>query len=150
MIDAKHPRFPGLRVLVVEDYYLMAESTAMTLTDFGCEVVGPAGQLEKAMELAEHEPLDGALVDINLRGKLAFPVGLILRRRNIPFALVTGYGDQFKVIDELADTPRLEKPYTIDKLRSLLAVWASARFGATAPAHRVSHKFATRAAVPGA
>ena len=86
MIDAKHPRFPGLRVLVVEDYYLMAESTAMTLTDFGCEVVGPAGQLEKAMELAEHEPLDGALVDINLRGKLAFPVGLILRRRNIPFA----------------------------------------------------------------
>lgn len=127
MMDGDNPRFPGLRVLVVEDNYLMAESTTMTLTDFGCEVVGPAGQLEKAMELAEREPLDGALLDINLRGKLAFPVGLILRRRNVPFALVTGYGEQFKVIDELADTPRLEKPYTVNKLQSLLAVWAEQR-----------------------
>lgn len=127
MTDANTLRFPGLRVLVVEDNYLMAESTAMTLTDFGCEVVGPAGQLEKAMELAEREPLDGALLDINLRGKLAFPVGLILRRRNVPFALVTGYGEQFKVIEELADTPRLEKPYTLNELKSLLAVWSEQR-----------------------
>ncbi len=55
MTDVKNPSYPGLRVLVVEDYYLMAESTAMTLADFGCEVVGPAGQLETAMELAEQE-----------------------------------------------------------------------------------------------
>lgn len=127
MTDVKNPHFPGLRVLVVEDYYLMAESTAMTLTDFGCEVVGPAGQLEKAMELAEREPLDGAILDINLRGKLAFPVGLILRRRNVPFVLVTGYGEQFKVIDELADTPRLEKPYKVAELQVLLAKWAERR-----------------------
>lgn len=127
MTDAKDPRFPGLRVLVVEDYYLMAESTVMTLTDFGCEVVGPAGQLEKAMELAEREPLDGAILDINLRGKLAFPVGLILRRRNVPFVLVTGYGEQFKVIDELASTPRLEKPYKLTELQALLAEWAQRR-----------------------
>lgn len=127
MSDAKTPHFPGLRVLVVEDYYLMAESTAMTLTDFGCEVVGPAGQLEKAMELAEREPLDGAILDINLRGKLAFPVGLILQRRNVPFVLVTGYGEQFKVIDALASTPRLEKPYKVAELQLLLAQWAERR-----------------------
>lgn len=130
MIDAKNPRYPGLRVLVVEDYYLMAESTAMTLADFGCEVVGPAGQLETAMELAAQEQLDGALLDINLRGKLAFPVGLILQRRNVPFVLVTGYGEQFKVIDELATTPRLEKPYTVRRLQSVLAEWAERRANA--------------------
>ena len=43
----------GLKVLVVEDNLLLAEVTKILLEDSGCQVVGPAGWLQRGLELAQ-------------------------------------------------------------------------------------------------
>lgn len=85
----------GLRILVVEDEFLIAHQIEETLSDAGCEVVGPAPRLERAMRIAEDEPLDGAILDINLRGDKVYPVASRLRERGIPFIFATGYTDDY-------------------------------------------------------
>ena len=75
----------GLKVLVVEDNLLLAEVTKILLEDSGCEVVGPAGWLQRGLELAEHERLNGAILDINLHGEMSFPIAEALSARGVPF-----------------------------------------------------------------
>ena len=100
----------GLRVLVVEDNLLLAEVTKILLEDSGCEVVGPAGWLQRGLELAQAEPLDGAILDINLHGEMSFPIAEVLRVRGVPFIFVTGYEDRSIVPMAFRSAPRLDKP----------------------------------------
>jgi DNA-binding response OmpR family regulator len=62
--------------LVVEDEYLTASNLMITLEDAGAEVAGPVSSVPAALEvIAEHQSkLDGAILDINLRGEMAYPV----------------------------------------------------------------------------
>jgi len=80
------------------------------LGDLGCEVVGPAASAGEAARAAEGEGFDFALLDVNLGdGQTSFEAAEILRRRGVPFAFVTGYGDQ-GVRPDLRDAPILAKP----------------------------------------
>lgn len=102
----------------------------MMLEDMGCAVVGPAGTMAPALQLAAEEPLDGAVVDINIRGGKAFSILTILERRKIPFLLTSGYAD-WSMPEEWRGRPRLAKPYDEQELRAAVA----ALFGeANAPA----------------
>lgn len=62
------------------------------LADFGCSVVGPAPDFDKAMALANTAEIDAALLDVNLSGRPIFPVADALRARGVPFAFASGYG----------------------------------------------------------
>lgn len=80
------------------------------LGDLGCQVVGPAGSAREAVLAAEHETFDFALLDVNLGdGETSFRTAEILRARGVPFAFITGYGDQ-GVRPDLRDAPILSKP----------------------------------------
>lgn len=100
----------GLKVLVVEDNLLLAEVTRILLEESGCQVVGPAGWLQRGLELAEREPLDGAILDINLHGEMSFAIAEVLRARGVPFIFVTGYEDRSIVPLAFRSAPRLDKP----------------------------------------
>ena len=50
MKAATIPALAARRLLVVEDEFMVAEHIAMLLEDFGCEVVGPVGTIEQALE----------------------------------------------------------------------------------------------------
>ena len=80
----------GGRVLVCDDNLLMAEVVAEFLRECGLEPVGPVGQLESAIPMARERALDGAILDINLRGRPCFPICAILSARRIPFVFLTG------------------------------------------------------------
>ena len=110
----------GLRVLVVEDNLLLAEVTKILLEDSGCEVVGPAGWLQRGLELAEHEPLDGAILDINLHGDMSFAIAEVLSGRGVPFVFVTGYEDRSIVPMAYRSAPRLDKPVPDERLMEVL------------------------------
>lgn len=101
----------GLRILVVEDELLVALSIESTLTSMGCTVVGPIPSLAKAMEAATDEVLDGALVDINIKGERSYPVIEILHARGIPTVLCTGYSRGSVLLAPFATLPRIEKPF---------------------------------------
>ncbi len=108
------------RILVIEDSPVVADASEDMLHDLGYEVVGPAGNMATALQLAQDEQLDAAIVDVNIRGGKAYSVMKVLASRNIPFLLTSGYAN-WSMPEEWAERPRLAKPYTPNMLRTSLA-----------------------------
>ena len=82
------------------------------LLDLGMEVVGPAGPLKTALELARTEPLDCAILDLNLSNdNFSTPVAEVLSTRGTPFAFATGYSS-WVPNQVFATAVRLAKPFT--------------------------------------
>jgi CheY-like chemotaxis protein len=109
----------GRRILVVEDAPMIALDLEEMLRDLGWDVVGPTGNFAIALQLATDEPLDAAVVDINIRGGKVYPVARTLAARGIPFLLASGYADR-TLPPDLADRPCLEKPYNPANLERML------------------------------
>lgn len=119
-IGAKH--LSGLRVLVVEDDYFIAEEICSTLREHDVEIVGPAPDVERGLQLVKSREIDCAVLDINLQGDLAFDIAKELRRRGTPAIFATGY-DVSVVPSEFSSSVRLQKPVN---LRALLQAVQSA------------------------
>jgi CheY-like chemotaxis protein len=114
------PATAGLRILLVEDEAMVAMIIEDTLNDLGCEIVGPMSNIERALAAARTtERIDGAFLDVNLRGELVYPVAEALAARGVPFAFVTGYGE--KGIDaRFRDAPVLSKPFLPETVEQLV------------------------------
>ena len=102
----------GLRVLVVEDEWLIAEELSRILADSGCVVVGPASRVAEAMALIARETFQAALLDANLAGESAAPVADALAAGGTPFAVVTGYDRSQLPAGLMQEAPRVRKPFT--------------------------------------
>jgi CheY-like chemotaxis protein len=100
-----------LRVLVVEDEYVIALDLASALLELGAEVIGPVPSVEQALSvIREHaDALDAAVLDINLGSETAYPVAEVLREQRVPFVFATGY-DGWSIPDAYGDVPRCYKP----------------------------------------
>ncbi len=109
----------GLRILVVEDTVLIADLIVDQLEEAGCSIVGPASHVAQGLALAAAEPIDGALLDVNLNGEFCFPIAKVLVERGIPIAFLTGYGDAV-LAEEYQNAPRLSKPFDLDELVDLM------------------------------
>jgi DNA-binding response OmpR family regulator len=105
----------GLCVLVVEDDYFIAIELCSALRAAGADVIGPARDVPTALAAIRSERIDCGVLDINLRGQLAFEIAIELRARDIPTIFATGY-DASMIPLELADTTRLAKPVDLDAL----------------------------------
>ena len=85
--------FQGLRVLLVEDEVMICLLLEDMLQEFGCEIIGPACNIGRAVDSAQnHDRIDVAILDVNLAGHVVFPVADILCRRGIPILFATGLG----------------------------------------------------------
>jgi hypothetical protein len=83
-------------------------------------VVGPFGRLSDAVDAAQNEQLDGALMDVNLAGERIFPAAEILAARAVPFLLLSGYGDK-ALPDGRAHWPVQSKPFEIGRVLEALS-----------------------------
>src|SRR5215469_16898701 len=110
----------GVRVLVVEDEYLVAILIQEMLESAGCVVSGPIPRLPEALDAVDHDGYDVAVLDVNLAGERIDPVAEALSRRNVPFLFVTGYGAGV-LSDEFAERPRLCKPFKMADLLHTLS-----------------------------
>lgn len=110
----------GLRVLLVEDEALVSMLAEGMLEDLGCIVVGPAMRVREGLDIVgSGQPLDAAVLDVNVRGETAFAVAEALRDRGVPFAFATGYGGA-GLTEAWRDRPVLQKPYSLDEMAGLL------------------------------
>ncbi|HEX8303148.1 response regulator [Sphingomonas sp.] len=110
----------GCRILIVEDEYLLADDLSYALSEAGAQVLGPIASVEDAQTfIAGGDPIDAAVLDVNLRGDLIFPVAEALQDRGVPFAFATGY-DQWALPTRFADVPRVEKPFKSHKVAAVL------------------------------
>jgi CheY-like chemotaxis protein len=100
----------GHRVLVIEDEYFLADDIVRALKALGARIVGPVGELQEATDVVDgNVAIDAAVVDINLRSKMVFPLARMLRARKIPFVFTTGY-DRTSIEAEFRDIHLWEKP----------------------------------------
>lgn len=102
-------------VLLVEDEPLIAYEIESLLTDDGFTVVGMASTLEDALRAAAEAEAGVALLDVNIEGRSIAPVAEILKRRGIPFALVTGY-DRGDLPPEMSEEALVSKPISGEAL----------------------------------
>ena len=112
MSRPSHPSeaLSGLKVLVVEDDYFIADEMRRMLTTSGAQVIGPVASVDGALALIAASPtLDAAVLDVNLRDVMVFPVADALVARGVPFVFATGY-DGVMIPSHLADIVRCEKP----------------------------------------
>ena len=110
----------GLRVLVVEDDFDVAEGLRAVLVSAGCEVVGPVSTVEDACELAKTATLDAAVLDIALSPGTSAPVARALLYRGCPFVFVTGFSNVDMLPEELRGYRVLLKPVDAETLRSAI------------------------------
>lgn len=110
----------GRRVLVVEDESLVAMLLETILEDMGCTPVGPAANIDEGLALAtDGEPLDAALLDVNVAGRQVFPVAEALKARGVPFVFSTGYGEG-GLPEEWRGQATIQKPFTEAAVRDAL------------------------------
>lgn len=100
----------GRRILIAEDEYYIADDLAEVLSQAGAEVAGPVSTVAEALHAAQSdEVLDGAILDVNLSGRMIWPVVDALVVRGVPIVLATGY-DVGVIPPAHAHLPRCEKP----------------------------------------
>ena len=121
----------GCRVLVVEDDYFQADDIKTALHEVGADVVGPVPTLAEALVHLHHK-LDAGVLDIGLRGTLAWPVAEMLLARQVPFVFATGFGLE-SVPDTYAAVPYWAKPLDAGMLVMALSALVKQR-AETAPA----------------
>ncbi|MBY0336667.1 MAG: PAS domain S-box protein [Acetobacteraceae bacterium] len=118
--DAAATTAAALRLLVLEDEPLVAAQMEQVLTAAGHEVVS-AFSLSEALSLVLREPLDAALLDINLGGERSYPLAELLRARRIPFAFCSGYGETADLPRELEAAAVIAKPFDPSELLAGIA-----------------------------
>lgn len=105
----------SLRILIVEDEMTIALLLEDMVTDLGHQPAGLAMRLPQALQLAESEDLDLAILDVNLDGRLSFPVAEVLERRGVPFLFSTGYGSG-GIEEPYRDKVVIQKPFSMADL----------------------------------
>lgn len=111
-------------IMIVEDETLVALSLQDFLCELGYCVVGPFGRLTEALNELERQPMDAAILDVNLAGEFVYPLAERLRTRNIPFVFTTGYSAE-SIDPRFGEVSVLQKP--ID--RQTLETYFSRRSG---------------------
>ena len=111
----------GLRILIVEDEFLLAMELEMLLQQRGCMVLGPVSSVGQALTMLDGEQPDIALLDVNLKGERATPVAAALRALGVPFILITGYSVMQLSEPELRAAPRIDKPVNCRALKRAVA-----------------------------
>jgi DNA-binding response OmpR family regulator len=112
----------GLRVLVVEDEFIIADEIAAIVEAAGYSVLGPVASVEDAAAILARERPGFAVIDANLRGKSSSSLARQLAESGIPFCVCTGYRpDDLK--PTFGDVVLIQKPVSA---RALVAVLDSA------------------------
>jgi DNA-binding response OmpR family regulator len=99
----------GKSILLVEDEFLLALQLEELLQSHGGAVRGPYRKLDDAMNAAQREVFDFAILDINLSGTMVYPLADQLLARGIPFLFLTGYS-QANMPEQFHGVTRLNKP----------------------------------------
>jgi len=119
VVELAKDRIVG-RLLVVEDETLIAMELCKDLRTLGWEIVGPAATVDEALRLIAEAPLpDAAVLDVNLGGKLVYPLAEVLESKGVPFVFCTGY-QQLDDHEHYRTWPLVRKPVSVQLLNNEL------------------------------
>ena len=115
-------RISEKRILIVEDNAILAHDLEDIMREHGARTIGPAFDLEAALQLARNNDCDCAILDINLGQDKVWPVARMLHENDTPIVFVSA-----DCVDRPLDAPFhlhdcLDKPVARDDLVSAVAV----------------------------
>lgn len=109
----------ALLVLVVEDELMIASTLEITLDMHGYRVLGPAATVAEAADLLTRTRPDVALIDYRLATTTTEALLPLLRERDVPVCVLTGYGAG-QLPPAYAGYAVLEKPFPMQALVSMI------------------------------
>jgi len=115
----------GQLILILEDEPIVGLALEDMIEDAGGRSVS-VERIEEALELVAAEPLDAAILDINIHGRQSYPVAAALAARGVTYIFATGYGDTLHPAD-FADVPTVAKPYSFAEIEKALERAATRR-----------------------
>jgi CheY-like chemotaxis protein len=108
-------------VLVVEDNFLFAVAMADALRQLGCCTIGPCATVDAALRVIRDDNLlNAAIIDIDLRGEMAFPVADALLAAHVPFVWATCQSRDV-IPERHGNRPLITKPFLPHLLIETLA-----------------------------
>ncbi|TIQ36102.1 MAG: response regulator [Mesorhizobium sp.] len=116
------PLLDGLRILVVEDEFLIAMDVEQLCRDHG------AADVTIVRDLAEIDPrnvvsrFDAAIVDLMLGGVSTLDFARWLRSAGVPFVFASGYADPEEIGGSFPEIRLVTKPYSGDDLIEAVAL----------------------------
>lgn len=125
--SSKPPQKEGrkLRILLVDDDFLVRTNTALMMSDLGHTVI-EAWSAKSALELLQRDTrIEVVVTDYLMPGMNGLDLANAIRRNvpQLPIVLTTGYAETRSSAEMLF--PRLPKPYTQDQLAKILDTIAS-------------------------
>lgn len=99
----------GVRVLIVEDQWHIATALKSLLELEAMDVCGPVGRISDAQRLAEEHVPELAIVDINLKGEMAYSLIDTLHDRGVRIVVISGYAELSRLSEKVAAA--LQKPF---------------------------------------
>jgi DNA-binding response OmpR family regulator len=110
---------PRRRFLIVEDEFMIAMILKDYLADIGLDAPWQADNVSDAVDIIINNPdIDGAILDINLRGEPVRPVADALKVRGVPFCFITGYGAG--AATGYPEAPILSKPFDMETFQAII------------------------------
>jgi CheY-like chemotaxis protein len=101
----------GQRILLAEDEGLIALQLQQILEDLGCDQIVPLASVDDVLETAQHGSFDGALLDVNLRGRQIFEIVPALQKLGLRIIFTSGYDDVTLFPAPFRALPRIAKPF---------------------------------------
>ncbi len=100
----------GARVLIVEDFFIIALFLETMLAGAGATVAGPCRTVEDALATLDGDNPTAAILDIRLGHETVAPVAQQLSERGIPFMFYTGQIDTDPICKAWPDHKIVSKP----------------------------------------
>lgn len=114
------------RFLVVEDEFMIAMLIEDYLSELGHEMAWQTDNIPEALQIIDdNDDIDGAILDMNLRGETVRPIAEMLREKQVPFCFMTGYGAG--VATSHPDVPIISKPFDMAALRDTITILIGGR-----------------------
>lgn len=117
-MDDKLSTLAGMRILIVEDEFFLAEDLSHFFAGVGSTVLGPASDVASARAHLDHA--DAAILDINLKDGTVFPIADELFLRGVPFVFFSGV-DPGSVPERFRFVGTLPKPVSWSTVVEVLA-----------------------------
>ncbi|WP_343345297.1 response regulator [Sphingomicrobium sp. XHP0239] len=108
------------KIILVEDEVLIAMDLEQEFASMGVDVVGTAGTLSEAKQLAGQADYDVAVFDIDLQGEDVFPAAEIARHRGHGFVFFSGHADRGRLDKTFPGVPLVQKPATANQIYDAL------------------------------
>ena len=129
--NQRGPR-PSKFVLILDDEMLISMMIEDMVRDMGAETVLVFNHAGGAMDVARTAPLDCAIIDILLHGKVDYDVAKVLLSRGVPFVFSTGMLPE-NLDEAFRHIPFLSKPFSQAQLQTAISQAMSGGLASAGP-----------------